>query len=70
MHSAAAHHLLISAQPLPQQWPQATFPLSSHNEHGAMWSETSLGSLGDSCPSCVPSQLFVPPNLLAGGVRS
>ena len=36
-------------------------------EHDVLWSGISLGSVGDSCPSCVPSQLLVPPQPLAGG---
>lgn len=43
-------------------------PPTLYAKHNAIWYRVSLGSVGISCPSCVPSGLFVQPQPLAGGV--
>lgn len=61
MPKAMAHHLPTGAQPVPQQWPPASFPqlhMLSMMPHGM--DGTFLRSLGVSCPSCATSQLLVP----------
>jgi len=44
------------------------FPISSLKavtaEHDIVWHGISLGSVGVSCPGCVPSQLLVHPKLM------
>ena len=54
-----AHHQLTNAQPVPEQWPLASLPPSFIAKHDIIWSGISLWSVGVSCPSCVPSQLFL-----------
>lgn len=36
MHSAIAHHLLIDAQLIPEQWLLASFPPSLYTDHDAI----------------------------------
>lgn len=51
MLKAIAHHLLTDAQPVPQQWPPASFPqlyMLSIMPHGM---EHPLGPLGSTVPA-------------------
>ena len=66
MHNA--HHPPTDAQPVPEQWPPASFPPSLYTGHDVLWYGISLWPVWVSCPGCVPSQLLVPPPafLLAG----
>lgn len=70
MHSAIAHHLLIDAQLIPEQWLLASFPPSLYIDHDAICYGISLWTVGVSCPGHVPSWLLVLLSLLPDRVRS
>lgn len=63
MNNETNHRPLTDAQPVSEHGvtiPQPVFP-SVIIQHDATWSGIALWSLGISCPSCVPSQVFLHP---------